>query len=140
MAPWCPLRRGRPMRPWTGFLIGIIVSNIVQWGTWLSNRKPGQSYLGYWRVGIPHFTMNIWVDVAAYVAWDQGWLVKLEDMIPGIGNWMNALPFTPQVGLMLGMGVDLTADKLAFLVRKVLGSRLPFLNQPADPKARRQGG
>jgi hypothetical protein len=128
------------MRPWVGFLIGVIVSNIVQWGTWLSNRKEGQSYFGYWRVGVPHFIMNVWVDVAAYVCWDQGWLVKLEDMIPGIGNWVNSLPFTPQVGVMLGMGVDLTADKLAFFVRKVLGSRVPFLKTEEEPKPPTTGG
>lgn len=121
------------MKPWVAFVVGVLLSNLFQWGKSVSiqTKLSGRArWLGYWYVGLPHMLTNILVDVLACVAWQAGWLDDVVALIPG-GPANVGIPYTPQVGIILGAGVDIFADQIAFMLRKALGSRLPFLQQGA---------
>ena len=131
------------MQPWGAFIVGVLLSNLFQWGKSVSIQttlKGKERWLGYWYIGLPHMVANILVDVLACVAWEAGWLDNLLALMPGTGDWANVgIPYTPQVGIMLGAGVDIFADQIAFVLRKALGSRLPFLSQPKEVEGDREG-
>jgi len=127
------------MKPWGAFVIGVVLSNLWQWAAWVAKNTKDtgrKRWLGYWHIGLPHLVMNILVDVLVCVAWWAEWLDDAMTLIPGTDGWANVgIPYTPQVGLMLGAGADLFADQIAFVLRKVLGSRLPFLKSEPDSPA-----
>src|SRR5262245_54083941 len=91
--------------------------------------KPTEKWFGYWTIGLPHLMMNALGDVAVYVLWKLGMLDKAFGLV-GTGDWANVgVPFTPEVGILVGAAADMFADQLAFVLRKVVGSRLPFTKQ-----------
>lgn len=110
------------MAPVLAYGAGVVFSEIYQWGAWkIKNLDKG--WFGYWAIGLPHLAMNI----GGIVIIGALWQVQLLDDITswtvtkmGMSDWANVgIPFTPQIGLLLGFCADLVSDNLAFLVRKV---------------------
>lgn len=128
--------------PWVAFIVGAFLSNVYQWAQWVGTRTDKSGWvrwMGYWHIGLPHLVMNVAIDALVCVAWAYNGLDKIIELIPG-GPQNVGLPYVPGIGLGLGFFVDLYGDKLAFVVRKVLGSRLPFLNTQEEPKPPTTGG
>jgi len=127
------------MTPWGAFIIGVLLSNLWQWAAWVAKNQKATGWnrwLGYWDIGLPHLVMNLTVDALFCVAWWAEWLDDIVALAPGTSGFANVgIPYTPQVGIMLGAGADLFADQIAFVLRKVLGSRLPFLKTAEEPAA-----
>lgn len=133
-----------PPPPLRAFVYGVILGEIYQWGSWKS-KHPDQPLFGYWKVGLPHLMTNLFIVVGVAALWKEELLDKALAMIPGTGDWANTgVPFTPPIGLLLGIGSDIGGDSLAYLLRKVIGSRLPFTQQqeppPSPPPLRSTGG
>jgi len=128
------------MEPFFGFLLGIVASNIWQWGFWKTKHQTKEDgWLGYWHMGLPHLMMNIVGDGIALALWRMELLDDIIKIIPGMETreWVNVgIPFTPQVGFMLGACVDLFSDQLVFMVGTVLGKWLPFLKPPSNGAAK----
>lgn len=125
-------------QPIVAFVIGVVVAEMWQWGAWRVKHS-GNGWGGYWRVGIPHLMMNLTGDVLVAALWSAGllddWINWAMRPIPGLSAWANVgLPYTPQLGLVLGILSDLFSDNLAFVIRKVLSKRLPgTFGDPTPP-------
>jgi len=110
-----------------GFGIGVTASELSQWGKWkaLHTDKP---WLDFWKVGGPHLMANAGIDLSAYCLWAMGLMDEGLDLIL---HWVpfvhvqdihltGMLPFSPQVGVILGFGVDMVADQMAFLFKRFI--------------------
>jgi hypothetical protein len=119
------------MRPLLGFLLGVLLSEIYQWGAWIG-KNTGQTWRGYWAMGLPHLMTNAAGDVVIAVLWQMqvlddlvGYVVML---IPGGAGYANVgIPFTIQVGVMVGFVADLFSDSAAYLLRTVIVPKIPWL-------------
>lgn len=122
--------------PHAVFAAGVVLGEVYQWGNWLA-RNPGKPRTGYFGTGLPHLMMNLLVIVGVDVLWAAGLLDEaLNFVIPESvsGAWANVgVPYTPQVGLLLGAMADLMGDQIAWLVRIVVGKRFPALAVPTQP-------
>lgn len=128
------------MRPIFGFVLGILISELWQWGTWKAKHVE-EGWFGYWKLGLPHLMTNALGDIGIAVCWQKEWLDELLALMPGTGDWANVgLPYTPQVGFLLGAAADLFSDQLAYLLTKVVGSRLPFLKKETEQAPPTEGG
>lgn len=123
--------------PVLAFLAGVVLSELYQWAAfWRKNAdKPA---LTYWKMGLPHALGNLAGDVIVGVLWSYeglDWLVlKAAEFVPGSGEWAaSGIPFTPQMGILLGFGVDLFSDNLTYLVRKMGAAKAPWLLQQDQP-------
>lgn len=115
------------MPPLIGFLIGVLSSELSQWGIWIT-AHPGRPKAGYWQDGLGHLILAWSTCVLVAALWAMNGLDVLVGFIPDAiaGEWADTgIPFTPQVGLMLGYGLDFLGDKIAFAVRVRLGKFIP---------------
>ena len=118
------------MPPLLAFGLGVLLSEIMQWGLWLVGHpaKPGEPMrahlVGYFRDGLAHFVLAWGVCGFAALLWALGamdWAVSyLPDAMTK--SWADTgVPYTPQVGATIGFGIDFMADKIAWAFRTRLG-------------------
>lgn len=115
------------MPPLLAFLIGVMISEINQWGMWILGH-PGRGKLGYFKDGVPHFMIAWGTCIMGWLFWYMNALDFLVGYIPAAitDKWADTgIPYTPQVGLMLGFGFNFAADKFAFAIRARLGNGKP---------------
>ena len=124
--------------PVRAFVIGVFVSELMQWGFWL-RKNPGKSPLGYFRTQVASLIANVGVNVAVCVLWSydglDAFLQWVAQMIPYLGakDWAESgVPYTPQVGLILGCMSDFFGDDVAYNLVQVIKKRLP--GGQADPQ------
>lgn len=105
------------------FCIGVIISNIAQWGKWIKLHPTDT--MGYWRQGggYAHAMGNLTLDALFCAAWASGLIDMMQargfhevlgQPIPG---WMRDVPVTPALGLIFGAGSDFIFDYVAFMFR-----------------------
>lgn len=120
--------------PHVDFAAGVILGELYQWGRWMT-LNPGKPKRGYWDVGIPHLVMNLVAIVGVDVLWSGGMLDKVINAVLPSASWANVgIPFTPQVGFMLGAGADIMGDQVAYLARIFIGKVFPSF-APTPPSA-----
>ncbi len=114
------------MPPLIGFIIGVLSSELSQWGIWIT-AHPGRPRVGYWQDGLGHLLLA-WSTCGIVAAlWASNGLDYLVGFLPDAisSQWADTgIPFTPQVGLLLGYGIDFMGDKLAFAIRVRLGGTM----------------
>ena len=110
-----------------GFSIGVSVSEVSQWGKWKALHSD-QPWLGFWKIGGPQLMANGAIDLFLFGLWGAGLVDECLDLalhqIPFVSlrdiHLTGMLPFSPQVGVVLGLGSDMVADQLAFLFQHFL--------------------
>jgi hypothetical protein len=119
--------------PLRAFAVGIVASELMQWGFWL-RKNPGGPRLGYFSAQAATLIGNMGVNGAVCYLWAQGGLdVALEwiaQVVPFLGasDWATSgIPYTPQMGLWLGCMSDFFGDDLAYNLVEVMRIRLERL-------------
>ena len=133
--------------PLRAFLVGIIISELMQWGFWL-RKNQGQPALGYFRAQKATLIANMGVNGGVCYLWSYGALdVVLKwgaAWVPLLGSadWAaSGIPYTPQMGLMLGCLSDFFGDDIAYNLVEVLRKRLPGGQPaPAPPSSEQKEG
>jgi hypothetical protein len=124
------------MIPLIGFFVGVVISELWQWGAWKAKHTSKEfGWFGYWGVGLPHLMMNLGGDATIACLWSSDLLddviIWVVSFIPGTSNVANVgIPYTPQIGIMLGFASDLFADQGAFVLRiafRMVVDKVPFL-------------
>lgn len=129
--------------PIRAFLLGVIVSELMQWGFWL-RKNGGRVPLGYFKAQSATLIANMGINVGVCFLWSfqglDGFLDWMSTVMPFIGaeQWAESgIPYTPQVGLMLGCMSDFFGDDIAYnlveVVRKWLPGGRGSSNTPVPP-------
>jgi hypothetical protein len=131
--------------PLRALVIGVIISNLVQWGFWRQKNMKAP-WGGYLTAQFGVLLVNFGVDVAAGVLWSYGALDLIVDkmavIVPGAKDWATSgVPYTPPIGLMLGFFADFFGDPVAFAGLKFVKGRLGIVDPPQqDTPATPAGG
>lgn len=120
------------MPPIVAFVLGVLCSEAAQWAIWGTAHK-GRRALDYFADGWAHFVIAWSVCTLIGVAWSIEGLTALMALLPDgfLGEyWKAGVPYTPQVGLLLGFGINFMADKIAFAFRARLAPAPTTGGQP----------
>lgn len=107
------------MPPILMFVVGVVCSEGAQWAIW-GTGHPGRKAREYFSDGWAHFVMAWVVCTMVGFAWALEGISELMSLLPDgvLGEyWKAGVPYTPQVGLILGFSVNFMADKIAYAVR-----------------------
>jgi hypothetical protein len=132
------------MPPLLAFGLGVLLSEIMQWGLWLVGHpaqkgEPMRPHLaGYFRDGLAHFVLAWSVCGMVGLLWALGGMDWVVSFLPDAMTeaWADTgVPYTPQVGATLGFAIDFAADKIAWAFRARLGSAPSAVPVPPTPPA-----
>jgi len=100
------------------FIIGVLVAEALQFAFWL-RKNAGKSWHGYLTDQAGVLVANMGVNVAVCLLWSyeglDAALAWLASFVPGTGEWATSgVPYTPPVGLLLGVASDFFGDDVAY--------------------------
>lgn len=107
------------MPPIAAFVVGVLCSELVQAAVW-GMAHPGRKVRGYLDDGVWHFVLAWGVCGFVAMLWALNGLDAIVAWLPDAmtASWADTgVPYTPQVGAVLGFAVDAMADKIAFAFR-----------------------
>lgn len=124
--------------PLKAYVIGVLASEVLQWAFWL-RKNPGHGLFEYFSSQVATLIGNMGVNVAVGFLWKMegldallGWAAGLLPV--GAADWAESgVPYTPQVGLMLGCFCDFFGDDLAFNLVEMARGRLLGKQSTAPP-------
>lgn len=107
------------MPPIVAFVLGVLCSEGAQWALW-GTGHPGRKAIDYFADGWAHFVLAWSVCTLVGVLWALNGLDAILGYLPDAltSSWADTgVPYTPQVGIVLGFAINAMADKVAFAFR-----------------------
>jgi len=102
------------MPPILAFIIGVFCCELAQFGVWWGV-KPGSSPRGYLTGQIGHYATLLGIGGMFVLLWTMNGLDVVVQYLPEAltGSWAKTgVPFTPQVGAVMGFLLSLRIDKI----------------------------
>lgn len=118
------------------FIEGVLIAEVMQLGFWIRKHGPGKTK-AYFTEQAGTLITNQAINFGVAVLWIYQYMDKamvfLSSFIPGSGDWATSgVPYTPPVGLLLGVACDFFGDDLAFNLIEMARGRL-FGKKPEEP-------